>query len=163
MTNPQNHIAFLMADASRLFRRIFDEQARRLGVTGQQWRVLAALARHPGAKQNVVADILEVEPITLSRMVDRLAKSGMVERRADPADRRAWCLHLTGPAIPLIEEMRLMSHDITARALSQFNAEEEAQLLHLVSRFRENLLDTPTMSAAAVSAEAKEVQHVDAR
>ena len=157
MTNSQNHIAFLMADASRLFRRIFDEQARRLGVTGQQWRVLAALARHPGAKQNVVADFLEVEPITLSRMVDRLAKAGMVERRADPADRRAWCLHLTGAAIPLIEEMRLMSHDITARALDGFSPEEEQQLIHLVGRFRENLADGPS-----VQVEAAEAHHVDA-
>lgn len=132
-------ISFLMADASRLFRRSFDAEARSIGITGQQWRVLAALARHPGIKQGQVADLMEVEPITLSRMIDRLQESGMVERRADPADRRAWCLHLTDQAIPLVEEMRAIANRLLDVALEGFSADEIASFADFVERFRSNL------------------------
>ena len=81
-------IGFLMADVSRLLRRVFDERARSIGVTRPQWRVLTVLARNEGINQNMLADRLEVEPITLSRMVDRMQDAGLVERRADPGDRR---------------------------------------------------------------------------
>jgi DNA-binding MarR family transcriptional regulator len=132
-------ISFLMADASRLFRRAFDAEARSIGITGQQWRVLAALARHPGIKQGQVADLMEVEPITLSRMIDRLQESGMVERRADPADRRAWCLHLTDQAIPLVEEMRAIANRLLEVALDGFKPEELTSFADFVERFRNNL------------------------
>ena len=83
-----------LAESSRLVRRAFDARARAIGVTRPQWQVLSALRRHPGVNQGALADLLDVEPITVCRMVDRLQEAGLVERRPDPADRRSWRLHL---------------------------------------------------------------------
>lgn len=131
--------AFLMADAARLFRKAFNARARELGLTGQQWRVLVVIRRNPGIRQSVAADMLEVEPITLSRMVDRLSDAGMVERRADPGDRRAWSLFLTAAAEPLMDRMRAMAEELTGNALDGFSAAERSQLTRLVERYRANL------------------------
>ena len=151
-----NQIAFLMADASRLFRRHFDALSRDLGVTGQQWRVLVVLARNPGAKQGQIADLIEVEPITLSRMVDRLQEAGLVERHADPADRRAWCLHLTDKAIPLVDQMRVNADTILQGALIGFSDAERNSFANFIERFRENLTcaqsESSTMEPAHVRA-----------
>lgn len=84
----QESLAFLLGDTSRLLRRRFDARARAFGVSRAQWQVLFALSRNEGINQTGLADYLEVETITLCRMVDRLAEAGLVERRPDPADRR---------------------------------------------------------------------------
>ena len=73
-----------------MIQRAFDERARVVGGTHAQWRVLAGLRRHPGIRQAPLAELFDVEPITMSRMIDRLQEGGFVERRADPQDRRAW-------------------------------------------------------------------------
>ena len=91
-------IGVLVTDTARLLRRRFDARARRIGVSRAQWQVLIALARAQGINQAALAERLEVETITVGRMVDRLADAGLVERRADPADRRAWRLFLTAHA-----------------------------------------------------------------
>ena len=95
---------FLISDVSRLMRRRFDERARAIGVTRAQWRALTALSRHEGINQGGLADLLEVEPITLCRMIDRLEEVGHVERRRAPADRRAGHLYLTAPSRPLLRK-----------------------------------------------------------
>ena len=82
---------------------------------------------------------MEVEPITLSRMIDRLQESGMVERRADPADRRAWCLYLTDQAIPLVEDMRAIANRLLEVALEGFTTTELASFADFVDRFRNNV------------------------
>src|SRR4051812_43636125 len=74
-------LGFLMSDVSRLMRRRFDERARKSGATGPQWRTLKILERHEGLNQGQLAELLEVEPITCCRMIDRLEESGFVERR----------------------------------------------------------------------------------
>ena len=131
--------AFLMADAARLFRRAFNARTRELGLTGQQWRVLVTLARNEGIRQSAAAELMEVEPITLSRMVDRLCDAGMIERRANPQDRRAWQLHLTPAAHPLVERMRSHANDILSDALDGFSPDEVDTLTRLADRFRANL------------------------
>ena len=105
------HIGFLLADNSRLARWSFDQQVRALGVTGPQARLLLTLNRAPGENQGFYAERLEVEPITLCRMVDRLAEAGLIERRADPNDRRAWQLHLTAKASAMVEKLQ---HEVDA-------------------------------------------------
>lgn len=132
-------VAFLIADASRLFRRAFDARARDLGVTGQQWRVLVTLFRNPGINQGAAAELLEVEPITLSRMVDRLQDARLVERRPDPGDRRAWLLHLTDAAVPLIDQIRDIANEILESALDGMSADERTRFSDLADRFRANL------------------------
>lgn len=137
----QNNIAFLTSDVSRLLRKRFDVVSRRFGVTGPQWRMLAALRRTPGVNQGALAQWLEVEAITAGRMIDRLEKSGMVERRADPNDRRAWRLFLTDAATPLLDELFTCATDVFEEALHGFAPDESALLLALLERVRANLLE----------------------
>jgi DNA-binding MarR family transcriptional regulator len=101
-----NHIGFLLADNSRLARWAFDQRVRSAGVTGPQARLLLLLNRTPGENQGTYAEQLEVEPITLCRMVDRLEEGGLVERRRDPNDRRAWQLHLTAKSRKIVERLQ---------------------------------------------------------
>lgn len=137
----QNNIAFLTSDVSRLLRKRFDVVSRRFGVTGPQWRMLAALRRTPGINQCALAQWLEVEAITAGRMIDRLEKSGMVERRADPNDRRAWRLFLTDAATPLLDELFLCATDVFEEAQQGFSPAERDLILALLERMRANLLD----------------------
>lgn len=99
-------LSFLLSDCARLLRRRFDERARAIGISRAQWQVLFALSRNEGINQSGLAEYLEVETITLCRMIDRLQEAGHVERRADPGDRRAWRLFLTPEAHPLLDRLR---------------------------------------------------------
>ena len=132
-------IGFLMADVSRLLRRVFDERARSIGVTRPQWRVLTVLSRNEGINQGMLADRLEVEPITLSRMIDRMQDAGLVERRADPGDRRAWNLYLSADAAPLIVELRALGEILSEEALEGVSETERETLTALLGRVRCNL------------------------
>lgn len=132
-------IGFLLGDTSRLFRKAFNGHARALGITGLQWRLMAHLSRNQGIHQSGLADLLEVEPITLSRMVDRLAEAGMVERHPDPMDRRTNRLFLTDRADPVIADLRASGEVVIAQAMDGISAEEQLVLARLVSRMRANL------------------------
>jgi len=137
----QNNIAFLTSDVSRLLRKRFDVVSRRFGVTGPQWRMLAILRRTPGINQGALAQWLEVEAITAGRMIDRLEKAELVERRADPGDRRVWRLFLTEAADPLLDELFGCATEVFDEALQGFAEDEHALLLALLERVRANLLD----------------------
>ncbi len=100
------NIGYLLGDRSRLLRRAFDERVRALGVTGPQARLLFLLTRDEGGNQGVYAEELDVEPITLCRMVDRMEEAGMVERRPAPSDRRARQLFLTERSRAVIPALR---------------------------------------------------------
>ncbi len=133
----------LVADVARLMRRAFDERARDIGVTRPQWRVLAMLKRHEGINQGGLAELLEVEAITLCRMVDRLQDADLVERRADPADRRAWRLHLTPRADKLLDDLRPLALDMFDEAMTGLDETERSELLKLLERMRTNLSRRP--------------------
>lgn len=135
----QESFAFLLSDAARLLRRRFDARARALGVTRAQWQVLLSLSRHEGINQAGLADRLEVETITLCRMIDRLSEAGLVERRADAADRRVWRLHLTAAAWPIIERMRAVAADVMDEALGAMAEGDRSQLNDLLEAVRSNL------------------------
>lgn len=100
------NIGYLLSDRSRLLRRAFDDRVRAVGITGPQARLLLFIARTEGENQGFYAEQLDVEPITLCRMVDRMADAGLIERRRDPADRRAWHLHLTDKSNAMIVGLR---------------------------------------------------------
>lgn len=138
-----------MSDISRLMRRAFDERARGIGVTRPQWQVLTMLARHEGINQGGLADLLDVEPITLCRMVDRLQDAGMVERRADPADRRAWRLFLTERANGLLNELRPLALNLFDEAMTGLSVPERDALHEMLERVRVNLARRPTTELAA--------------
>ena len=132
-------IGFLLSDVSRLMRREFDARARAIGITRAQWKALTALKRHEGINQGGLADLLEVEPITLCRMIDRLAEAGHVERRRDPADRRAWKIYLTDKSRPLIDQLRALADDVIGDALSVLAPAEQAAMVDALTRIRTNL------------------------
>jgi MarR family transcriptional regulator, transcriptional regulator for hemolysin len=101
----QRDLMFLLHDVARLLRVDADKRARSHGMTRAQWGILIWLERQPGLSQKELAEILEVEPITVARLIDRLETRGMVERRPDPKDRRIWRLHLCPPAHPVLREI----------------------------------------------------------
>jgi DNA-binding MarR family transcriptional regulator len=138
MAEPDN-LGTMVADVSHLMRRAFDERARGIGLSRPQWRVLTMLRRNEGINQGGLAELVEVEPITLCRMVDRLQEADLVERRADPADRRAWRLHLTEKARAILEEMRPMAFSLFDEAMTGLDAAERSELFRMLERIRTNL------------------------
>jgi DNA-binding MarR family transcriptional regulator len=149
MTTAKDTIGFLMNDAARLMRRDFERRARSLGLTRAQWQALFHLARNEGCNQATLADLLDVEPITLARVVDRLEASGLVERRPDPGDRRARLLFLGERAHPLLEELRALGAETRVVALAGISEEERHQLTRLLARMRANLSGRESATAAA--------------
>src|SRR5258706_11776494 len=99
-------LGFLLHDVARLLRRRFEQNARGSGLTRSQWQVLAYLANNEGINQSGLADLLEIEPITLCRIVDRLQTLRLIERHPDPSDRRGLLLHPPPPAPPKLSPLR---------------------------------------------------------
>ena len=131
---------FLIHDVSRLMRISFDRHARTIGLTRAQWRVLAHLSRNEGVKQSELADILEIKPITLARMLERLSADGWVERRLDPTDKRARRLHLTDKAKPILSELRKVALAVRREALSGLSVAEQNRLIEQLRLVKSNLV-----------------------
>jgi MarR family transcriptional regulator for hemolysin len=104
-SSKNREILFLISDVGRLLRTYADQKARHFGMTRAQWAVLLRLERREGLNQSDLAEDLDIQPITLTRLVDRLCDSGLIERRPDPTDRRAKLLYLTAAARPLLERI----------------------------------------------------------
>jgi MarR family transcriptional regulator for hemolysin len=131
--------AFEIVETARVIRRDFDRRAAVLGTTRAQWRVLVRLTRQDGARQVDLADALDVEPITLCRMVDRLEESGLVERRRDETDRRAWRIHLTDKAEPVVAELQSLADGFYADMLDGIGEADRAVAGRVLERIRDNL------------------------
>jgi len=114
----ERDLAFLLSDAARLLRTCADQEARRFGMTRAQWGVLFRLQRNEGLKQSELADLLEVQPITLTRLIDRLCDNGLIERRSDPNDRRVKRLFLTPAAKPVLEKVTATAETMMASVLA---------------------------------------------
>ena len=142
-------LAHLLGDSARLLRRRFDARARVLGVSRAQWQVLFALSRVEGINQAGLAEALDVETITVGRMVDRLADADLVERRADPSDRRAWRLYLRPRAHPILDALRTVGAEVMAETLSGLSEAEQNQLAALLLRVRTNLVQPAQSRTAA--------------
>ena len=117
----------------------FDRRAVSLGVTRAQWRVLAKLNRTPGLRQVDLAEHLDMEAITLCRIVDRLAEAGLVERQPDPQDRRAWKLVLTDQATPLVKTLSALADDLAEEALAGMNAAQRDAVRAPLGLIRDNV------------------------
>ena len=144
-----DNLGQVLSDVSRLLRRAFDERARGIGVTRPQWQVLTMLARHEGINQCGLAELLDVEPITLCRMVDRLQEAGLVERRPDPNDRRAWLLFLADKAGGMLDELRPLGLNLFEEAMNGLDDAEREALLSMLKRVRDNLSRRPAPVLAA--------------
>jgi MarR family transcriptional regulator for hemolysin len=135
---------FLVGDVARLFGRRFSHNSsrpggRRLGLTRAQCRTLARIARHEGINQAGLADLLEVRPMTLVRQIDRMEEAGWIERRPDPADRRARRLFLTDKARPILGRILDVANETRDEALVLLSPAEKAQLIALLTRVHASL------------------------
>jgi MarR family transcriptional regulator, transcriptional regulator for hemolysin len=134
-------LGFLLHDVARLLRKRFEQRARTLGLTRSQWQVLAYLARNEGIHQGGLAELLEIEPITLVRILDKIEARGLIERRQHPKDRRVWQLFLTEKAHPILDVMRGLGDETRAEALDGLGQAEREALEAALSRMKSNLID----------------------
>ncbi|HMG48865.1 MAG TPA: MarR family transcriptional regulator [Allosphingosinicella sp.] len=134
------NFAFEVAETARLIRREANKRAAVLGATKAQWRVLARLHRSGGGLRQIeLAEALDVEPITLCRMIDRLEEAGLVERRRDATDRRAWRIHLTKEAAPVLAKLEAMGLAFNADILAGIDDADREAARRVLARIRHNL------------------------
>jgi MarR family transcriptional regulator for hemolysin len=129
----------MINDVARLLRTYADQRARQFGMTRAQWAVLARLEHHEGLKQSELAEMLDLQPITLTRLVDRLCANGLIERRPDPNDRRAKRLYLTAAALPLMNRLADLGADLMGTVLEGFDLATIEQMLVDMAHAKENL------------------------
>lgn len=141
--DPEVNVGFLIHDVSRMMRARFDERAQNLGLTRAQWRVLVHLAGREGLNQSSLAEILELDTVTLGRHIDRLERDGWLERRPDPADRRAWRLYLTAASRPTLEKMEAVATDTISSAMQGIDDHLRTDLIKALSQIKTNLAATP--------------------
>jgi MarR family transcriptional regulator, transcriptional regulator for hemolysin len=131
--------AFILNDVARMLRTYADQKAAQFGITRAQWVVLARLDRFEGLKQSELAEVLDLQPISLTRLLDKLCESGLIERRADPIDRRAKRLFLTPAARPLLEKLGNLGEELMGTALSGVDRESVQQMIDKLGVVKENL------------------------
>ena len=146
-------LGFLLGDTSRSLRKRFDHLACSFGMTRAQWRGIAVLRRDEGINQTGMADIMDIEPITLGRHIDWLEETGWVERRPDPSDRRVWRIHLTDKVQPALVEMEKIAIEVRNDAMVDFSPKER-------ERFIDNLIRVKSNLAASLRRDAEEAANV---
>jgi DNA-binding MarR family transcriptional regulator len=137
--DPERSFGFLIHDIARLLRKRFDQRARALGLSRSQWQVLFYLSRREGTNQSGLAEILEIENITLGRLIDRLEEAGWVERRPDPNDRRARLLFMTPKVAPVMERMRALAVLTRNEALDGLPTGQRELLIDMLTHVRANM------------------------
>ena len=143
-------LLFLLYDVARLMRVRADQHARLTGMTRAQWVILVWLERKPGITQNELASLVEVEPITIARLVDRLEARGVVERRHDPRDRRVRRLHLTEAAGPMLEVVHAYRRDSNVVLTEGVSSADVKRIIAGLAAMKGNLLDEKRDGAEAV-------------
>jgi len=131
--------AFSINDVARMLRTYADHKARQFDITRAQWVVLVRLDRFEGLKQSELAEMLDLQPITLTRLLDRLCGSGLIERRSDSNDRRAKRLYLTAAARPLLERLGDLNDELMATALAGVERENVERMVAQLAIVKENL------------------------
>jgi MarR family transcriptional regulator, transcriptional regulator for hemolysin len=137
--DPLRNFGFLLKDISRLYSHNFERHAAELNMTLAQCKVLSYLQRNEGISQARLAYLSDTDPMTLGRILDRMEGDGLIERRPDPADRRARSLFLQASAIPVLQEIWRHSDRARAKALAGLSAADRAQLMNLLQRVHSNL------------------------
>lgn len=145
--DPSSSIGILLQEVTRLMRREFIKRAKFVGLTQAQWLALAYLSRNQGINQTNLADMLDVRPITLARLIDKLEENGLVCRQTDPDDRRAFRLYLTDAAQPVIKQIWQYAAQIREKALEGLDDGSREQLLNILCQMKRNLISKPTRQA----------------
>ncbi|MBK1870763.1 MarR family winged helix-turn-helix transcriptional regulator [Aestuariivirga sp. YIM B02566] len=133
-------IGLLLIDTGRLLRKRFEQNVRGTGLTRAQWQVLKEIYLKEGLNQGALAELLEVEPITVGRLVDRLEQAGLIERRPHPTDRRAWSLYLLPAAHPLLETLKHIAGETRAELLQGMSDTEIDEAMRLFAKMKDNLI-----------------------
>ena len=130
---------FALGEVQRLMRAYADKEAARYGITRAQWAVLAKLERSEGMKQTELAEQLEMQPITLTRLIDKLCDNGWIERRGDESDRRVNRLYLKKAARPLLGKLAGLKSEITSAALEGISPADAERLVSQLESIKENV------------------------
>ncbi len=140
-------LGFLFKDVSRRYTRRFEERAQRLALTLPQCRALIHLQSNEGVSQKRLAELADVDPMTLVRILDRMEADGWVQRRFDPADRRAHTLWLTAEAVPVLEHIWQLITETRSEMLQGLSNDERTVLVTLLERVHANLTALPPLPA----------------
>ena len=135
----KREFAFTIMDVARLLKTYADQRARQFGISRAQWAVLVRIGRNEGLKQTELADILDLQPISLTRLLDRLAENGLIERRADPNDRRANRLYLKPAAKPLLDRLADLGADMMETILGGISTPSIERMLKELGAVKDNL------------------------
>lgn len=133
-------LGFLLHEVARLLRLRFEQKAKELGLTRAQWQTISYVSNNEGINQAALADMLEIKPITLVPILDKLEERKLVERRRDPKDRRAQRLYLEDAARPLLMDMHAIGEATRAEALVDVTQAERDQLFSILARMKRNLV-----------------------
>jgi len=135
----KREIAFTIMDVARMLKTYADQRARQFGISRAQWAVLIRIERTEGLKQSELAELLDLQPISLTRLLDRLADNGLIERRADPNDRRANRLYLKPAAKPLLGRLTELGADMMETVLEGLDAKSIDRMLSELGMLKDNL------------------------
>jgi DNA-binding MarR family transcriptional regulator len=138
--SPDRTLGYLVLDIARLMSAHFEDRTRSIGVTRAQWSLIAALVRAEGCNQAQLAELMQITPISLGRLVDRMEKAGWIERRAEPQDRRSYRLYLTSKAHAIRPALRALSNETQDEALSDLGPVERERVLAALETIRNTLV-----------------------
>jgi MarR family transcriptional regulator, transcriptional regulator for hemolysin len=147
-------LGFLLKDVTRQYTRCFEERAADLSLTLAQCKALSYLEDNEGVSQKRLAELTELDPMSLVRILDRMEADGWVERRSDPQDRRARSLWLTSKAKPILAHIAALVKETRAEALHGLSEEERTQLTRLLARVHENLISVRPRATSTEGLEA---------
>lgn len=132
-------LAWDIGETAHALRRAFDRRAAEFGITRAQWRVLARLDLQPGQRQVDLAERMDIEPITLCRIVDKLEEANLVERRRDPRDRRAWQLYLSDSAASLVTKLHVLADSFSVEIFGSLDPQDVERTRTLLAKIRTNI------------------------
>ena len=137
--NPEQYIGYLIADVARLMRMSFGKRAKQIGLSRAEWLVLAWLRRNEGISQARLSEVMEISPMTLGRLIDKLEATGLVVRRHAPNDRRTYRLHLAPHAPPKLDRLWEMSAETRSEALAGVSSSDVLRLVKILTTMRRNM------------------------
>ena len=143
-----DRLGFLLHDAGRLMRKRFEHHSSRYGLSSAQWRLLVRVFKEEGVAQARLSELLEIEPISVSRLIDRMQGAGWIERRTEVSDRRVRAIYLTERSRKVFDEMRSVADEVFEQAQTGLSPEQRAATIHGLKTIIANLTDADQQAAA---------------
>ncbi|KQZ16659.1 MarR family transcriptional regulator [Mesorhizobium sp. Root552] len=144
VTEGTDRLGFLIHDAARLMRKRFEARASNLGLSAAQWRLMVRVTKEEGVAQARLAELLEIEPISVSRLIDRMEEAGWIERRADASDRRVRMIFPTPKARQAYAQVKSLAGEVYEEALTGMSGEDRRILIQGLRTLVDNLSDDET-------------------